>query len=73
MKEPHWELIRTSLSSVADVAITPMQDFLGLNSDSRMNTPATESGNWEWRLSEDKFTPDLSAKLRKLGEEFGRC
>ncbi|MBL8182629.1 MAG: 4-alpha-glucanotransferase [Blastocatellia bacterium] len=73
MKEPHWELIRTSLSSVADVAITPMQDFLGLNSDSRMNTPATESGNWEWRLSEDKFTPDIIAKLRKLSEEFGRC
>lgn len=73
MKEPHWELIRTSLSSVADVAITPMQDFLGLNSDSRMNTPATESGNWEWRLAEDKFMPDIIAKLRKLSEEFGRC
>lgn len=72
MKEPHWELIRASLASVADVAITPMQDILGLNSDSRMNTPATESGNWEWRIEPDALSNEILDRLRELTETFGR-
>ncbi|HMT06545.1 MAG TPA: 4-alpha-glucanotransferase [Pyrinomonadaceae bacterium] len=72
MKEPHWELIRASLSSVADVAIIPAQDLLGLDSEYRMNTPATELGNWEWRLKDDELTPNIIERLNELTKEFGR-
>lgn len=72
MKEPHWELIRASLSSVADVAIIPAQDLLGLSSEHRMNTPATESGNWEWRIGPDDLSSDIVERLRNLTESFGR-
>jgi 4-alpha-glucanotransferase len=45
-----WPLIRASLRSVARLAVVPLQDLLGLDSDQRMNTPGTTKGNWEWRL-----------------------
>lgn len=72
MKEPHWELIRASLASVADVAITPMQDVLGLGSEHRMNTPATERGNWEWRIEPDALSNEILDRLRDMTETFGR-
>lgn len=43
-------LIRTALGSVADTAIIPMQDYLGLGGEARINTPSTLGGNWEWRM-----------------------
>ncbi|MEX0638861.1 MAG: 4-alpha-glucanotransferase [Balneolaceae bacterium] len=49
---PHRELIRYAYHSVADQAIVPLQDFLGLGPDSRMNTPGTVGGNWEWRVTD---------------------
>lgn len=73
MEEPHWELIRASLSSVADVAIIPAQDLLGLGSEHRMNTPATEHGNWEWRLSDGQLDQAALDRLRELTKEFGRA
>jgi 4-alpha-glucanotransferase len=42
-------MIRAVLASVADVAIVPLQDVLGLGSTARMNLPGTVSGNWKWR------------------------
>jgi 4-alpha-glucanotransferase len=72
MKEPHWELIRASLSSVADVAIIPAQDLLGLGSEHRMNTPATEHGNWEWRIGPDTLSSEILDRLRLMTETFGR-
>ncbi|KAH0851032.1 hypothetical protein HID58_095032, partial [Brassica napus] len=45
-----WSLIKAAFSSVAQTAIIPMQDILGLGSSARMNTPATEVGNWGWRI-----------------------
>lgn len=69
-REIHWDMIRAALASVADLAILPMQDILGLGSETRMNTPATASGNWSWRLGE---IPDGVAKrLKELTETFGR-
>ena len=67
-----YEMIRACVASVADIAIIPMQDVLGLASDARMNTPATESGNWEWRLRNGDLTGKIAAKFRDLGEVYGR-
>ncbi|MFM9905680.1 MAG: 4-alpha-glucanotransferase [Pyrinomonadaceae bacterium] len=69
-REIHWDMIRAALASVADTVIVPMQDILGLGNDSRMNTPATVSGNWSWRLKD--ISEDVAKKLKDLTETFGR-
>lgn len=53
--EISWKLIEAALSSVARTSIIPMQDVLGLNNSARMNTPATQFGNWGWRLDIEDF------------------
>lgn len=56
--EIEWELIRLGMLSVADQAIFPLQDFMGLDTDHRMNLPATVGNNWMWR-----YTPDMLQKV----------
>ena len=68
----HWDFIALAVSSVADMAIFPMQDVLGLGSEARMNTPAQADMNWRWRLLEDQLRPELSEKLRLLNRTYGR-
>jgi 4-alpha-glucanotransferase len=70
--EIHWDFIRTALSSVADRAIFPMQDALGLGSEARMNLPASVENNWLWRMRAEQVTPALSARLRGLSRTYGR-
>lgn len=65
-------LIRTALGSVADTAIIPMQDYLGLGSEARVNTPSTLGGNWEWRMEQGACTPELSAHMLELAQLYGR-
>ncbi|HEX3102703.1 MAG TPA: 4-alpha-glucanotransferase [Pyrinomonadaceae bacterium] len=72
-REIHWDMIRAIFASVADMAIIPAQDVLGLRGDSRMNTPATAKGNWEWRLKENDLTDKAAEKLRDLAETYGRA
>jgi 4-alpha-glucanotransferase len=59
-------------SSVADVAVAPVQDILGLDTNARMNIPGTASGNWGWRLKPGKFTPKQIRYLKVLNEKYGR-
>src|SRR5688572_8361309 len=63
-KEIHWDLIRAVWSSVADTAIAPMQDLLGLGNEARMNLPASTSGNWNWRYKDDCFSEEIVERLR---------
>ncbi|MEB3213509.1 MAG: 4-alpha-glucanotransferase [Leptolyngbyaceae bacterium] len=69
----HWDLIRLALSSVADVAIFPLQDVLGLGEEARMNTPGQPSGNWGWRYREEDLTQELSDRLKHLTTIYGRA
>ncbi len=71
--DPVWRLIEMALGSPARLAVVPMQDLLGLGDDARMNTPATSSGNWAWRMEEGAFTPDLARRLRDLAARHGRA
>jgi 4-alpha-glucanotransferase len=66
-----WALIRLAFSSTARLAVVPAQDLLGLDSDSRMNTPGTDEGNWSWRASSD-FDDALATRVRALATEFER-
>ena len=70
--EINWTMIRAVLSSVADVAIVPLQDVLGLGSAARMNLPGTLSGNWKWRYRPGALNDDLSARLRSLVTLYDR-
>ncbi|HEY6350399.1 MAG TPA: 4-alpha-glucanotransferase [Candidatus Angelobacter sp.] len=62
----HWAFIRAAFTSVARMAIVPLQDVLGLGSDSRMNTPSRSDGNWGWRFAPGSLTRDLAEKLAAL-------
>lgn len=68
----HWELIRLAMMSVADTAILPMQDILGLGEEARMNLPATTKGNWGWRLRPDQLNPALVTPLLQMTRIYGR-
>lgn len=68
----HRDLIRVCFASVADTAIVPLQDLLGLGNEARMNTPATKSGNWKWRFREEVLTDEIVEWLREITELYGR-
>jgi 4-alpha-glucanotransferase len=61
-----WAFIRAAYSSVAILAVVPIQDVLGLDSDARMNVPSKPGGNWTWRLHKGALTKELSDKLALL-------
>ncbi len=67
-----WDMIRSIWSSVAAYAIAPMQDFLRLNGDSRMNYPGRPAGNWGWRMNENQMSADLALEIAELNQVYGR-
>ncbi|MBF2026075.1 MAG: 4-alpha-glucanotransferase [Oscillatoriales cyanobacterium C42_A2020_001] len=69
----HWDLIRLIFSSIANLAIVPLQDILGLDSDARMNTPGKQQGNWEWRYEENALTDEICDRLKDMTEFFYRA
>ncbi|MBI2930778.1 MAG: 4-alpha-glucanotransferase [Planctomycetes bacterium] len=72
-REIHWDMIRLAFGSVADVAIVPAQDLLGLNSSARMNLPGSGQDNWEWRLPSETFDREsVARRLREMCETYGR-
>jgi 4-alpha-glucanotransferase len=71
-EEIHWDFIRAVWSSVANSAIAPMQDLLGLGNDARMNLPASSSGNWYWQCKDGDFSERTAERLLKLTEIYGR-
>jgi 4-alpha-glucanotransferase len=71
-REPHWDLIRIALASVANTAIFPIQDVLGLGTAARMNIPGTAAGNWGYRLDAGLLSSKVAAKLARLTETYER-
>lgn len=65
-------MIRTAMMSVADTCIIPLQDYLCLGSEARINTPSTLGNNWKWRVSADVFTKELSARLLDYARIYAR-
>jgi 4-alpha-glucanotransferase len=70
--EVNWILIRAVLASVANTAIIPLQDVLGLGSEARMNLPGTVSGNWRWRYRANSLTKEIREKLSALTRLYDR-
>ena len=67
-----WGLITRAWESAAVIAITPMQDLLGLGTEARMNHPSTTEGNWQWRMADGAASSDLVEKLTDLNRRTGR-
>lgn len=67
------DLIRLAFSTKARLAVAPMQDYLGLDSSARMNTPGQAENNWRWRLSAEEITPRRCEWVRRMVTESGRC
>jgi 4-alpha-glucanotransferase len=72
-REMNWVLIRALLASVADAALVPLQDVLGLGSEARMNRPSTPTGNWRWRFRPGDLSPALARRLGELAALYGRA
>ena len=71
-KNFYWDFIRTALASVSDTVVIPMQDYLGLGSEARMNIPSTLGCNWKWRLQKEQLTDELSEKILDMTKTYGR-
>jgi 4-alpha-glucanotransferase len=71
-KEVPWEFIKLAMNSIAEIAIIPMQDILGLGEEARMNRPASSKGNWLWRLRPGQIADSLIKKLFKMTKISGR-
>ncbi len=68
----HWGMIRGGMSSVADLFVTQLQDYLGLGAEGRMNVPGTLGGNWTWRFPPGRLTEELAARIRRMVWMYGR-
>ena len=68
----HRAFISLLMRSNARLCVIPMQDWLGLGDESRINTPSTASGNWQWRLESNQLTPDLEKEIFNITSIFGR-
>jgi 4-alpha-glucanotransferase len=67
-----WAMIRKAFGSQAKTVIIPMQDFLNLGAEARMNFPGVADGNWQWRLQDGVLNQDLSEKIKNLNKTNGR-
>lgn len=68
----HRDFIRLAFSSVAGLAIVPLQDVLGFGNDCRMNRPSTTNGNWVWRCAPRFLTDEISTYLKSEVRFYGR-
>lgn len=69
---PVDSLIKTTLACVAETAIIPIQDYLHLKDEGRMNIPSTLGNNWRWRLIENEANHKLANKIKEFTELYGR-
>ena len=70
--EIHWDFVCLGMRSVADTCIIPVQDYLGLDSEARINTPSILGNNWNWRMSKGSLSKDIIEKIRMLTKLYGR-
>ena len=65
-------MIRAAWSSIAELAVAQMQDFLKSGGEDRTNTPSTLGGNWCFRTTEQNYTEKLMRRIRRLNRTYGR-
>lgn len=68
----NWGMIRGGMSSVADLFLVQMQDYLALGAEARMNTPGILGGNWQWRMTKGQIDAVLTKKIAETAHLYGR-
>ena len=71
-KDVQWVFIRAAMSSVADTCVIPMQDYLGLGTEARINMPSTLGTNWKWRMLPGEFTEELAERIYDITRLYSR-
>jgi 4-alpha-glucanotransferase len=71
-EEIPWDFIRLAMGSVAQICIIPLQDYLGLGSEARINTPSTLGDNWKWRVLENELSESIIKKIYKITKLYDR-
>lgn len=66
------KMLRLCFSAKSKLAIVPVQDLLRLGSESRMNSPGLDCGNWQFRLCKSELTPSVFARLKRLNNRYSR-
>lgn len=68
-----WSFIKMAMGSVSDRCIIPMQDYLALGNEARINHPSTiGGGNWEWRMQKNAFSKELAKKINTITKLYAR-
>ena len=67
-----WDFIAMAMSSVAQLCVIPVQDYLCRDSEARINTPSTLGNNWVWRLKKGELNDTLIEEIRKITKLYGR-
>lgn len=65
-------LIRLAQSSTANLCVVPIQDYLGLGNEARINKPATIGTNWRWRLVREQINQTLALEIKDYAKTYGR-
>ncbi|KAB8141306.1 4-alpha-glucanotransferase [Chloroflexia bacterium SDU3-3] len=68
-----WDMVRLAFASVAEIAVVPLQDVLGLGSEARMNTPGQPGGNWGWRYQPEQLGGWGESRLHDMTKLYGRA
>ena len=66
------DFIAMAMSSVADLCVIPMQDYLNLGSSARINIPSTLGGNWVWRMEKKQFSDAVVNEIARVTKLYGR-
>ena len=66
------DFIAMAMSSVADLCVIPMQDYLNLGSEARINIPSTLGGNWVWRMKKKQFSGEVADEIARVTKLYGR-
>ena len=67
-----WSMIRAAMSSVADRCVIPVQDYLCLGNEARINEPSTLGDNWKWRMKKGQLNETIIQKIYKMTKLYGR-
>ncbi|MBQ3512962.1 MAG: 4-alpha-glucanotransferase [Lachnospiraceae bacterium] len=67
-----WEFIRSALGSVANIAIIPIQDYIGVGTEGRINVPSTLGDNWKWRMKNEDLSEELLEEIKRINQIYKR-
>jgi len=68
----NWAFIRAGMASVSKLFVVQIQDYLGYGPESRINIPGTVGGNWKWRILNTDITKELTKKIARVTQIYGR-